>query len=1240
MRGQYASSPLAWHMHACMAGICLGSCWPLVRHLAALLRAWLVLALLLWTSVLHAETVVSGVLDSDARWSSAYGPYRVDGDLLIRNGATLTIDPGVTVYMAPAANLRVEAGAVIAVGRSDKPIQVLSDKMRQGLVAAAGDWGQWQFMPGTVRTRLEWVQFQHGSGLSVRGSAPVFNQLSLKAHAGAAINVDVQASPSGVGLSAEDCGINGIAVESGDVTGTVNWGLRGIPYVVTGMLSVGQSPKVTAVTPSLVEQGQTVSLELTGSRLQGLKSYEVSAPGLVLTPFSGGTSSTQTFSLKVASDAALGAASLRMLVEAGELTVPNAFLVTPPLPQIAELQPSSVVALTGAAQLKLKGRNFSAASQVLANGVDLPTSYLAELGQLQATLPEQTAAGTLDVQVRNPATAAGGAPLLSAVVSLPVKGALPLVLSFEPNPVAMPPDGKSREMLIRLSRKDVADRVVNLTVQDPGRAQLSAGTVTIPAGQTSAKVALRALIAGTTQLQLSSEGLAPLSVPLFITADYNGVGVGFSRLVGVTVPKAPAPAPAQLVTAGTASVGVSTGATLLSLAPQGMAVGTSQTFTLSGQALPMDAQLSLVPSTGVAVDQLLVAPDGRSLSFRVMADATAAMGPRRVLVRTASGQPFAFAQAAQGSIWLASGMPRLESVSPQFLVVGRKTRVQIRGANLQGVSLDLDRSAGVSLDARPVISAQGDLIELDVVVDATAELGRRRLQATNRAGSSKADADLGNSFYVQATEGVAVTPVVSPVVRVTAGSVAPPAVQMGSVAQVVTVLNGAGVRSMSPWTGAVDSTVTLTVRGHGLSAVTTVLMQPATGLSLGEKTVNEDGTELRIPVTIAANAPLEPRKLLLKLANGMPLAASRPDGLTFRVTMPTPVLESVNPQYLARGKTTSMVLRGRNLTNVDSVRVEPDTGIAVNAPFEASTDGSTLRFSITVDAGAPAVDRLLVVKTAAGETSSDPEPGNQFHVLAVPSTEISPVVSPVVKVQMGVGYLPPSPLTTGTLSAAVVGLYVAGPALPPPPVGMGLVARPVSVHNGSVAFGIDQVGWLQNSNGDLLIQGQGLDKVTAVNVLPPDGVLLGAPVLESGGTRLRLPITVASNAPSTDRQVQLLTANGRLAWAQPSAGRLQIGQMPTFSSTSPIVWLRGTLFDVKLRGNKLQGVKSVVVLPAEGVEVDPAFSWSTDASGEILTVKVRVDAGATLGERVLQLRVPGGATSAEPAANNRITISN
>jgi len=907
MKGQYANSPLARHLHACLAWICQGSYLSLQFRQAsgsAALLQWIVrLALLslLMGGRVQAQTPVTGPLEADARWSTAYAPYRIDGDLVIRNGASLTIDPGVVIYMAPGANVRVESGSIQAIGRAELPIQVLSDKVRQGKAPAAGDWGQWQFNAGTVRTRLEWVQFQHGSGISVKGSAPVFNQLSFKSHQGAAISVDLQASPTGVGLSAVDCGVNGIAVEAGDVTGTLNWGLRGMPYVVMGALSVGQSPAVSAVSPPVVDQGQSGSVVLTGVRLQGLKSVQASVPGIQLTPVAGGSANAQTLDFKIASDAVQGPVALRLLVDAGELFVPNAFQVSLPLPRISELQPSFLTALAGPTQLKLKGRNFSAASQVLINGADTPTSYLAEVGQLQVTVPEQGAAGTLSVQVRNPAMG-GGAPLLSDVASLPVNGPVALTLALAPSAIALPPDKVARVIEVRLSRKDTVDRVVSLSLVDAGLASLSTTSVTILAGQTSASFTLTPQALGITALRVSTAGLTAINVPVVISTDHAGVGMVVSSQVGVRVAAAPS-SETMTVTAGAQLVNVNVGSTLASLSPRGMVVGTQQVFTLQGQAIPMDAQLSLLPAAGVTVDQLSVAPDGRSLSFRLTAESSAALGGRRVVVRSASGQPYVFAQASQGSILLTAGLPRLDAVSPQSLVAGSTTRVRIRGANLQGVRLALDRSAGVVLDAQPVISAQGDVIALDVAVDAMAELGRRRIQASNGAGSSTAEAELGNSFHVVAAGSMLVTPVISPAVRVKVASAeAPVTQQLGVTAATVTVLNGPGVLGMTPSSGVPGEQPTLIVRGQGLSAVTQVLMQPAAGLTLGATTVSEDGTELRLPLTIAADAAQGPRKLVLKRADGQPLAPIRADVLRFTVSKPGPMAATKPGRQAASGK--------------------------------------------------------------------------------------------------------------------------------------------------------------------------------------------------------------------------------------------------------------------------------------------------------------------------------------------------
>jgi len=52
---------------------------------------------------LHAVVKMSGSLAQDAIWTKAAGPYLVQGDLTIEAGVTLTLEPGVVVYVLPTA---------------------------------------------------------------------------------------------------------------------------------------------------------------------------------------------------------------------------------------------------------------------------------------------------------------------------------------------------------------------------------------------------------------------------------------------------------------------------------------------------------------------------------------------------------------------------------------------------------------------------------------------------------------------------------------------------------------------------------------------------------------------------------------------------------------------------------------------------------------------------------------------------------------------------------------------------------------------------------------------------------------------------------------------------------------------------------------------------------------------------------------------------------------------------------
>lgn len=1200
-------------------------------------------AIVLWACTLacsaQAQIFVSGFIDSSTRWAAQSGPYVVSGDMVVRSGAVLEIEAGTQIFMAQGASLTVLAGGVQALGTPARPITVQSDKVRSGQAGTAGDWKNWTFEPGATNTRLDYVVFEHGLGLVIRGSSPTLNYVAIRNHSAPAITMDLAASPVGVGNSATGNVLNGILLPPGDISGNVRWGLRGIPYVVgSGTVSVGASPRVSSITPQIVEQGSTVSVTVQGSRLSGLAGAVSSKPGLDITPFPGGTDSQLALQVQAGATVALGKATLTLQVDAGEVVIPDAITVTQPIPVFGSLAPASIFAGAGPTSLLITGRNFTAGTQVLVNAVAIPSVFV-NATEISATLPNQLVLGELQVQLRAPNPLDPAVPLVSGNKVLTVLAPTPPTVSIEPTPIALPPDNKARDVTVRLSKPDYRDNTFTVSVADSSKATVSPQTLLVPAGQTVATISITPKVAGTTSLVLDSTTLARVTVPLFFTTDFRGANTAHSAPVGVVV-QGTAPADTQQVTLANRLVGVSVGPVLTQVLPDALKLGTSDTITVRGSGIPLGAVLKLVPATGLSVGTATRSADGTLIQWPVVVAPDALLGARKVVLTDANGNEIVFADPARAALLVMAGLPAIDSMEPNFSLSGKTLQLLVRGKNLQLGRVQLTPDTGIVLDTVPTLSSDGTTLTTTIVIAADAPTGARTVQVVTPAGASTSEAVPANTFTIAKQITSSVSSLASRAVGVVVAA-SDPVADTGirqPVSTMVGVLVGTGVLEVSPRTGVIGTDVAVQVRGVGLQTVTEVSLSPAAGITVvGAPTSNADGTQLSFTLRVAADATLGLRQLVLGVS-GKPLALSRPEDMSFLIAAPLAELVSVAPQVLVAGQTSVRVTaQGRNFRNVLSARLEPPQGVTILGPFDAATDGSSVSFNATIASDATPGDRTLVVTTAAGDSSLASQPGSLVRIARVAGPTYSNLMSRPVGVVVSTP--PVSEVDNRTLVAPLVGVVISAVATDDTVLATP-ASRTVGVVVGSVAQTMAPSGWLQGASGTVTVEGIGLDTVTSVAVQPNTGLLLGSPTAVNAGARLQFTLSVAPDAPLIARRLRLFSAAGsEVPFLFPETVAVGIGSLPTaLTSLSPIVLQQGKTTNLVVRGTNLKSVDGALFEPSSGLSVVGLPVWSQDALGELVTLAVSVDAAAATGPRVIRLTVPGGVTPATATPGNSFNV--
>lgn len=114
-----------------------------------------------------AETTVGtriefGSISEDQTWEKSGSPYWINQDLTIIPDATLTVGPGVTVYLAPETEIHVQGGLIIE-GNPTERIQLrLKPQSPDG-----ARWNGIQWTDSTEISRLTYVDFSHSDGTNI-----------------------------------------------------------------------------------------------------------------------------------------------------------------------------------------------------------------------------------------------------------------------------------------------------------------------------------------------------------------------------------------------------------------------------------------------------------------------------------------------------------------------------------------------------------------------------------------------------------------------------------------------------------------------------------------------------------------------------------------------------------------------------------------------------------------------------------------------------------------------------------------------------------------------------------------------------------------------------------------------------------------------------------------------------------------------------------------------------------------
>lgn len=652
---------------------------------------------------------------------------------------------------------------------------------------------------------------------------------------------------------------------------------------------------------------------------------------------------------------------------------------------------------------------------------------------------------------------------------------------------------------------------------------------------------------------------------------------------------------------------VRTGATAVApvvtgITPASLRRGESQTITVTGSGF-IGANI-VSPEPALDISNLQVT--ATQIKFDLSASAIATLGVQPISISSALGN-------AVANVTVAPLLPKV-NVDPAPLAippdnVTRQFTIRLSNTDIVDHAITLSASnSNITVSPASLVIPAGQLSVSANIKGVTAG------QATINLSS----ASLGNTLvpvFITA-EFVGITTSIAPILGVVLeGSSQPNETQITPIASPrLGVLVGSALRSVVPGRLAVGSTATLTISGVGLETAQTVSIEPSTGITLGSPSVAPDGQTITVAASIAADAPISQRRVIVKNAAGVAFVSAIPSADRISIVRSEPQIDSIDPLFGVPGTTLSLTIRGRNLQEANAILFNPSSGIATDAAPVVNADGTVLTAGVALALNAAVGDHAVAVVTPGGTTTTVTGPANTFKVV----NEIQQAITPIIAPAVGVVLPDTNPPST-------------------PPVG--LTSSVVGVALGPVATALSPTVGIVGQDLTLTIQGTELTGVTNVDLVPNTGVTIGTVSVAPDGKSITVPLTVAIDALQSLRKVKVMAGTVEIPFATAAASQLRISlPLPEIDSITPITLQTGQApISMVVRGRNFQNASQVKITPAADMTVSTPPVINGD--GTEITVNISAAANAVPGGRLVTVTTPAGESSATLVPNNTLTLS-